>query len=101
LRYELVQDNYDKVKNRDQIERPEYFAMGTQASAQLGRALESLGSTQDLWLYTVSASDGFRLPADSVLLSPLRSPGRAVTRRSTDNWRAARSGSTATRTTGP
>jgi hypothetical protein len=69
LRYELVQDNYDKVKNRDQIERPEYFAMGTQANAQLGRSLTGLGSTQNLWLYTVGASDGFRLPKDRVLLS--------------------------------
>jgi len=68
FRYEVVHDNYEKVKNRDLIERPEYFAMGTQASAQLGRALTGLGSTQNLWLYSVSASDGFRLPSSSVLL---------------------------------
>jgi len=68
FRYELVEDNYEKVKNRDLIERPEYFAMGTQASAQLGRALTGLGSTQNLWLYSVSASDGFRLPSNRVLL---------------------------------
>jgi outer membrane protein assembly factor BamA len=68
FRYELVHDNYEKVKNRDQIERPEYFAMGTQASAQLGRALTGLGSTQNLWLYSTSASDGFRLPSNRVLL---------------------------------
>ena len=68
FRYELVQDNYDKVKNRDLIERPEYFAMGTQASVQLGRALTGLGSTQNLWLYSASASDGFRFPSNRVLL---------------------------------
>jgi outer membrane protein assembly factor BamA len=68
FRYEVVHDNYEKVKNRDLIERPEYFAMGTQASAQLGRALTGLGSTQNLWLYSVSASDGFRFPSDRVLL---------------------------------
>ena len=68
FRYELVQDDYEKVKNRDLIERPEYFAMGTQASARLGRALTGLGSTQNLWLYSASASDGFRLPSNSVLL---------------------------------
>ena len=68
LRYELVHDDYEKVKNRDLIERPEYFAMGTQSSVQLGRALTGLGSTQDLWLYSVSASDGFRLPSNRVLL---------------------------------
>jgi hypothetical protein len=68
LRYELAQDNYEKVKNRDLIERPEYFAMGTQSSVQLGRALTGLGSTQNLWLYSASASDGFRLPSNRVLL---------------------------------
>jgi Omp85 superfamily domain len=68
VRYELVQDNYEKVKNRDLIERPEYFAMGTQSSVQLGRALSGLGSTQTLWLYSASASDGFRLPSNRVLL---------------------------------
>src|SRR6266704_3037965 len=68
FRYELVQDNYEKVKNRDLIERPEYFAMGTQSKVQLGRALSGLGSTQNLWLYSASASDGFRLPSNRVLL---------------------------------
>ena len=68
FRYELVQDDYDKVKNRDLIERPEYFAMGTQSKVQLGRALTGLGSTQNLWLYSASASDGFRLPSNRVLL---------------------------------
>jgi outer membrane protein assembly factor BamA len=68
FRYELAQDDYEKVKNRDLIERPEYFAMGTLASAQLGRALTGLGSTQNLWRYSASASDGFRLPSNSVLL---------------------------------
>jgi outer membrane protein assembly factor BamA len=68
FRYELVHDNYEKVKNRDLIERPEYFAMGTQSKVQLGRSLTGLGSTQNLWLYSVSASDGFRLPSSSVLL---------------------------------
>ena len=68
FRYELVHDNYEKVKNRDLIERPEYFAMGTQANVQLGRALTGLGSTQNLWLYSAGASDGFRLPPNWVLL---------------------------------
>ena len=70
LRYEFVHDDYEKVKNRDLIERPEYFAMGTQSSIQLGRALTALGSTENLWLYAVSASDGFRLsPRHSLLAS--------------------------------
>ena len=68
FRYELVHDDYEKVKNRDLIERPEYFAMGTQVSAQLGRSLTGLGSTQNLWLYSASASDGSRLSSNQALL---------------------------------
>jgi len=34
----------------------------------LGRSLTGLGSTQNLWLYSASASDGFRLPSNWVLL---------------------------------
>jgi outer membrane protein assembly factor BamA len=77
LRYELVHDSYEKVKNRDLIERPEYFAMGTQASVRLGRALSGLGSTQNLWLYSASASDGFRLPSNRVLLSSTSISGQS------------------------
>src|SRR6266851_7702789 len=47
FRYEIVEDGYEKVKNRDLIERPEYFAMGFQGHVQLGRASTGLGSTQN------------------------------------------------------
>src|SRR5712691_9382451 len=77
FRYELVHDNYEKVKNRDLIERPEYFAMGTQSKVQLGRSLTGLGSTQNLWLYSVSASDGFRFPSDRVLLGSASVSGQS------------------------
>ena len=77
FRYELVQDDYEKVKNRDLIERPEYFAMGTQASVQLGRSLTGLGSTQQLWLYSASASDGFRLQSNRVLLGSASASGQS------------------------
>ena len=77
FRYELVHDNYEKVKNRDLIERPEYFGMGTQASVQLGRSLTGLGSTQQLWLYSASASDGFRLPSNRVMLGSASVSGQS------------------------
>jgi outer membrane protein assembly factor BamA len=77
FRYELVHDNYEKVKNRDLIERPEYFAMGTQSKVQLGRSLTGLGSTQNLWLYSVNASDGFRLPSNRVLLGSASVSGQS------------------------
>jgi outer membrane protein assembly factor BamA len=76
LRYEVVQDSYEKYKNLDLIERPEYLVIGFQSSAQLGRSLTALGSTQELWLYTVSASDGYRTPKGGILLGSVSSIGQ-------------------------
>ena len=76
LRYEVVQDSYEKYKNLDLIERPEYLVIGFQSSAQLGRSLTALGSTQELWLYTVSASDGYRTPKGGILLGSVSSTGQ-------------------------
>jgi len=74
--YQVVQDNYEKYKNLDLIERPEYFVMGFQSSVQLGRSLTSLGSTQQLWLYTLSAGDGYRVPTGGILLSSVSTSGQ-------------------------
>lgn len=70
FRYEIIEDSYQKFKNRDQIERVEYVAMGFQSSAQLGRALTDLGSSNNLWIYNGSISNGFEvLPRNALLLS--------------------------------
>ena len=70
FRYEVIQDDYEKLKNRNQIERVEYFALGFQSTLELGRATTALGSTRDLWLYDATVSDGFTLsPGDNVLVS--------------------------------
>jgi outer membrane protein assembly factor BamA len=69
FRYEVLEDNYRKFKNRDQIERPEYFAMGFQSRVQLGRALTAIGSTRDLWLYSGSVSKGFEFRSTQTLLA--------------------------------
>ncbi len=68
LRYEVVEDAFEQVKNKDLIQRPEYFAMGFQSKLQLGRALTGLGSTQSLWLYSASAGDGIRMPRGQTVL---------------------------------
>ncbi len=69
VRYEVIEDNYQKLKNRDLIERPEYFAMGFQASAQVGRAMTVLGGNRNLWLYSGTVSDGFTLFSGHQLLA--------------------------------
>jgi outer membrane protein assembly factor BamA len=76
VRYEVVEDNFQKVKNRDQIERVEYFAMGFKSQLQLGRAMASLGSTRDLWLYTATVSDGIALARNHNVLTSAYANGQ-------------------------
>jgi len=69
LRYEVIQDDYEKVKNRNKIQRPEYFALGFSSKVQVGRALTGLGSTRDLWIYTATVTDGVRTAHGNDLLA--------------------------------
>jgi outer membrane protein assembly factor BamA len=59
VRFEAIEDVYEKVRNRDQIGRAEFFAKGFQSRAQLGRSFGTLGSTESSWLYSAAASKGF------------------------------------------
>ena len=68
VRYEVIEDSYEKLKNRNQIERPEYFLTGLSSKLQLGHAFTGLGSTRDLWLYSGSISDGRDIFGDHTLL---------------------------------
>jgi outer membrane protein assembly factor BamA len=76
LRYEVVQDDFVKVKDRNKIERVEYFELGFRSLLQLGRATTALGSTSDLWLYNAAVSDGFALSGDDNLLVSAYANGR-------------------------
>ena len=61
LRHELLEDKFVRLKNRDQIGRPEFFRLGFFSQLQLTRSLESLGSTRSAWLYSAFVSNGFSL----------------------------------------
>lgn len=76
FRYELVEDAFERMRNRDQIGRPEFFALGFGASLQLGRALSTLGASQDLWLYSGSMRNGFVPLADHDLLASVALSGQ-------------------------
>lgn len=67
LRYELIEDRFEKLVNRNLIGRPEFFALGLAATLQLGRASAGLGSSRDAWLYTGTISRGFAPAPDQVL----------------------------------
>ncbi len=68
-RYELIEDRFEKVQNRNQIGRPEFFALGLAAKLQLGRAFAALGSSREAWLYSGTVSRGFEPLPDHTLLA--------------------------------
>ena len=69
VRYELIEDRYTTLVNRNQIERPEAFALGLAARAQLGWASRAWGSSRNALLYAASVSAGFETGADKMLLA--------------------------------
>jgi len=76
IRYEVIEDKYVKLRNRNKIGRPEFFAMGFNSRVQVGRASTGLGSTRDLWLYSGDVSKGFELVGGGELLTGLTFSGR-------------------------
>jgi hemolysin activation/secretion protein len=69
IRYELIEDRYVKVVNRDMIGVPEFFALGLASTVQLGWASTALGSSHDALLYQGSVSRGFVPSAEQTLLA--------------------------------
>jgi outer membrane protein assembly factor BamA len=69
VRYQLIQDDFLQVVNRDRIQRPEYLTMGFSYNLQLGRALGAFGSTDQPWLFSNGLSKGFRIAGNSQLLT--------------------------------
>ena len=59
VRHELIEDRFEKLRNRNQLERPEFFALGLSATLQIGRADTAFGSSRDAWLYSATLSKGF------------------------------------------
>jgi hypothetical protein len=69
LRFELIEDRFEKVLNRNQIGRPEFFALGLASTLQLGRADTLFGSSRDAWLYSGTISRGFEPAPDHALIA--------------------------------
>ena len=67
MRYEVIEDGFQIFTNRNQIARPEYFAMGLHAQVQVGHAFQALGSSRELWLYSASAEKGYATRAKDTL----------------------------------
>ena len=70
LRYELIEEQYQKATNRERIAVPEFISLGWAALVQLGWADTGLGSTRDALLYAATVSRGFDpTPAQTLLAS--------------------------------
>ncbi|MFZ2649256.1 MAG: hypothetical protein WA210_04020 [Burkholderiaceae bacterium] len=69
VRFDLIEDRFEKLKNRNLIERTEFFALGLTSTLQLGRATTGFGSSRDAWLYSGSLSRGFEPAPEHTLLA--------------------------------
>ena len=76
VRFDLLQDEFRQDMNLNLIGRVEDFAMGVQASLQVGRALEAFESTRDSWLYNASLSNGYDVTRDGFVLASINTSGR-------------------------
>jgi len=64
IQFDLVQDDFERLYNHDQIARTEDFYLGTALSARVGWASVGLGSSRTAVLYQTNASTGFRSTDD-------------------------------------
>jgi outer membrane protein assembly factor BamA len=74
--FDLIQDDYRKLTNRDQIERTEDFYLGARASLKLGWADQGLGSTRSALMINGSFGHGVALSDRSTLVSRVDVGGR-------------------------
>ncbi len=69
VRLDVVQDDFEKLSNLDQVGRAEYIPNGFALQTQLGRSFTALGSTRNLWDYQAAVSDGYMLFGHQLLAS--------------------------------
>ena len=76
IRFDLLEDDYLKTKNHDQIERTEDFYLGTTATVRVGWADSSLGSTRSALMFQSAAGQGYALSRATTLLLSSAFTGR-------------------------
>ncbi len=68
LRFDLVQDQFVKLRNHNQIGRTEDFDVGAYATAQVGWADTAFGSARSALNFMLAAGDGYILSKRDTLL---------------------------------
>jgi len=66
--FEIVEDQFEKTSNVNQIHRVEDRYFGTRFGARLGYASEGLGSDRDAWIIDMNAHTGFGSSAKNSLM---------------------------------
>lgn len=67
VRYEVVEDRYERELNRNLIGRPEFFALGLASTLQAGYASTGLGSSRNALLFSGTISRGFEPAPEQTL----------------------------------
>lgn len=73
---ELLQDQFETTRNKDQIAKTEDFFTGTQVSVSLGWADEGIGADRDAILYTATYAKAFGSLDSAALLVRAAASGR-------------------------
>lgn len=76
VQFDVIQDNFLKLTNRNQIERTEDFYLGARASFRLGWAAAALGSQQSALLFSGSFGHGAAPSKRTTVVSNLSLTGR-------------------------
>ena len=74
--FELIEDQFETARNRDQIERTEDFYLGLRLRATAGYAFPSIGSDRHAVPFSVSFADGGRPGRRWTLTSEAAADGR-------------------------
>jgi hypothetical protein len=73
---DLIEDQFETTRNKEQIGRTEDFYLGQRFSARLGYAAESFGADRDALVYSSSLSRGFGSLESNALLTSVWANGR-------------------------
>lgn len=76
LGFELVEDDFETAKNRNQIGRTEDFMMGRNVVASLGWSDESFGADRDALIFSGRVTQSFRTAAKNTLQLSASAEGR-------------------------
>ena len=74
--FELIEDDFEKVKNRNQIGRTEDFMMGRNVIASLGWSDKSLGADRDALIFSGRVTQSFRSESSNTLQLSVSADGR-------------------------